>query len=409
MSSILTNTSAMVALQTLKGINSGLAKTQSEISTGKSVSSAKDNAAVWAISKVMESDVKGFSGISDSLALGESTVAVARKASETITDLLTQMKGKIVAAQEDNVDREKIQTDITALKDQIASVVGAAQFNGLNLVNGSSSADILSSLNRDSSGNVTASKISVAGVNFAQGGYIAKDVFASSAGVSTAADSAAGPLDAAGGTANIVINGAASGTDTDGNSVTLAAGDKLNVTIGGKTATYTVTDDDLAQTDVSDAIAAGLKTAIDSLGVEGISVDFDATNDQLVLTNDGTTDLSFAASFKNAGSGDLAKLDTIDVTDASTLDAQLVDIETMIDSAIKAAADFGSAESRIGAQAEFISNLRDSLKAGIGAMVDADMEEASARLQALQTQQQLGIQSLSIANQQPQNILSLFR
>lgn len=401
MSSILTNTSAMVALQTLKGINSGLAKTQSEISTGKSVSSAKDNAAVWAISKVMESDVKGFSGISDSLALGESTVAVARKASETITDLLTQMKGKIVAAQEDNVDREKIQTDITALKDQIASVVGAAQFNGLNLVNGSSSADILSSLNRDSSGNVTASKISVAGVNFAQGGYTAKDVFATSTGVSTNGDSAAGPLNAAGGTANIVINGAAAPA--------LAAGDKLNVAIGGKTATYTVTDDDLAQSDVSDAIAAGLKTAIDSLGVEGISVDFDATNDQLVLTNDGTTDLSFAASFKNAGSGDLAKLDTIDVTDASTLDAQLVDIETMIDGAIKAAADFGSAESRIGAQAEFISNLTDSLKAGIGAMVDADMEEASARLQALQTQQQLGIQSLSIANQQPQNILSLFR
>ncbi|MCL7465258.1 flagellin [Phaeovulum sp. NW3] len=401
MSSILTNTSAMVALQTLKGINSGLAKTQSEISTGKSVNSAKDNAAVWAISKVMESDVKGFSGISDSLALGESTVAVARKASETITDLLTQMKGKIVAAQEDNVDREKIQTDITALKDQIASVVGAAQFNGLNLVDGSSSADILSSLNRDSSGNVTASKISVAGVNFAQDGYTAKDVFAGSTGVSTSGDSAAGPLNAAGGTANIVINGAASPA--------LAAGDKLNVAIGGKTATYTVTDDDLAQTDVSDAIAAGLKTAIDSLGVEGISIDFDAANDQLVLTNDGTTDLSFAASFKNAGSGDLAKLDTIDVTDASTLGAQLVDIETMIDGAIKAAADFGSAESRIGAQAEFISNLTDSLKAGIGAMVDADMEEASARLQALQTQQQLGIQSLSIANQQPQNILSLFR
>jgi flagellin-like hook-associated protein FlgL len=51
----------------------------------------------------------------------------------------------------------------------------------------------------------------------------------------------------------------------------------------------------------------------------------------------------------------------------------------------------------------------DALKNGIGAMVDADMEEASARLQALQVQQQLGIQALSIANQAPQNILSLFR
>lgn len=64
MSSINTNTSAMVALQTLKGINSNLAKTQSEISTGKTVASAKDNSAVWAISKVMESDVSGFESVS---------------------------------------------------------------------------------------------------------------------------------------------------------------------------------------------------------------------------------------------------------------------------------------------------------------------------------------------------------
>ncbi len=98
MSSILTNNGAMVALQTLKSVNKNLAQTQNAISTGKDVATAKDNSAVWAISKVMESDVKGFNAIKDSLALGESTVAVARNASETVTDLLTQMKGKIVAA-----------------------------------------------------------------------------------------------------------------------------------------------------------------------------------------------------------------------------------------------------------------------------------------------------------------------
>jgi len=153
MSSILTNTSAMVALQTLKTINADLGRVQSAISTGKAISSAKDNSAVWAISKVMESDVNGFKAISSSLALGESTVAVARNAAETITDLLTQMKGKIVAAQEDNVDRDKINDDVSALKEQIASVVAAAQFNGLNLVDGSTaSASILSSLDRDNAG-----------------------------------------------------------------------------------------------------------------------------------------------------------------------------------------------------------------------------------------------------------------
>lgn len=137
MSSILTNNGAMVALQTLKSINSNMADTQNQISTGKKVSTAKDNSAVWAISKVMDSDVKGFKAISESLSLGESTLAVARNASETVTDLLTEMKGKIVAAQEENVDRDKLQTDIVALRDQIGSVVGAAQFNGLNLIDGS--------------------------------------------------------------------------------------------------------------------------------------------------------------------------------------------------------------------------------------------------------------------------------
>ncbi|MFO7804549.1 MAG: flagellin, partial [Paracoccaceae bacterium] len=105
MSSILTNNGAMVALQTLKSINSDLGKTQSMISTGKSVASAMDNAAVWSISKQMNSDVKGFKAISESLGLGESTVAVAPNAAETVTVLLTDIKSKIVAAQEENVGR----------------------------------------------------------------------------------------------------------------------------------------------------------------------------------------------------------------------------------------------------------------------------------------------------------------
>ena len=115
MSSILTNTSAMVALQTLKSVNMNLEGVQSEISTGKSIASAKDNSAIWAISKVMESDVKGFEAISESISLGESTVAVALNASETVTELLTDLKGRVVAAQEENVNRESIQTDIDAL------------------------------------------------------------------------------------------------------------------------------------------------------------------------------------------------------------------------------------------------------------------------------------------------------
>lgn len=409
MSSILTNTSAMVALQTLKGINSSLSKTQSEISTGKTVSSAKDNAAVWAISKVMEADVQGFQGISDSLSLGESTVAVARQAAETVTDLLTQMQSKIVSAQDENVDRDKIQTDVEALKAQISSVVSSAQFNGLNLIDGSKgSTNILSSLNRDLSGNVSASYIGVSGVDFSTGGYTARSVFATGSGATgslsaAGADTTAFSLDATTGTGSIVVDGTVAG---------LAAGDSISVNIGGQAATYTVTDDDLrAGVDQSESIAFGLKNAIDALGISGLTVTYDdsTTTGTLSLANTGADALTVTGQYKNADSGDLSLLATIDVTDGSTLSAQLVNIESMIEKATTAAADFGSVENRLGIQADFVSKLTDAMKTGIGALVDADMEEASARLQALQTQQQLGIQSLSIANQQPQNILSLFK
>lgn len=401
MSSILTNNGAMVALQTLKSINSSLADTQVQISTGKSVASAKDNSAVWAISKVMESDIQGFKSISDSLSLGQSTVAVARQASETVTDLLTQMKGKIVAAQEDNVDRAKINSDVTALKDQVNSVISAAQFNGLNLVDGSTaSTDVLASLNRDSAGNVTSSSITVNGQDMSTGGYTAEDIFAGTTGASNDGDAVAFTLDAAG-TQTLLIGE---------NSGTFDAGDKVSLTIGDQTVSYTVSANDAAATTTSDVVALGLKTQIDDLGIAGLTVDYDSGSPgELEFTNGGTVDLTVSGQFKNVGSGGLGAMDGIDVSTSVGAGLALATIETLIDTAIDAAASFGSVEGRINTQAEFTSSLSDSLKSGVGAMVDADMEEASARLQALQVQQQLGVQALSIANRAPQSLLSLFR
>ncbi len=405
MSSILTNTSAMVALQTMKSINKNMAMTQSEISTGKSINNAKDNAAVWAISKTMESDVKGFKGISDSLALGSTTVGVARKASETVTDLLTQMKGKIVAAQEGNVDRDKLQTDVEALRDQIESVVGAAQFNGLNLVDGSqTSVDVLSSLDRSGS-DVSASSITVDAQNLSTGDYLLNDVFAAGTAsiVSTDADTFVMSLDQGGGTDEITIQDGANAW---------AAGDKISMRIGEKTASYTVTAGDITSgnNSVADLIAVGMKNAIDALGVEGLTVDYDsATPGELAFTNDGTADLTVSGQYTNADAGGLGALASIDVSSATNAQTALGTVETLIDTAIDAAAAFGSVQTRIETQADFVSELTDSLKAGIGSLVDADLEETSARLQALQVQQQLATQSLSIANQAPQNLLSLFR
>ena len=79
MSSILNNPGAMVALDTLKSINSNLGQVQSEISTGKKISSSTDNAAIWSIATVMQSDVDSFSQVSDSLNLGSATVGVVKR------------------------------------------------------------------------------------------------------------------------------------------------------------------------------------------------------------------------------------------------------------------------------------------------------------------------------------------
>ncbi|MFM2390941.1 MAG: hypothetical protein RLZZ437_2496 [Pseudomonadota bacterium] len=507
MSSILTNNGAMVALQTLKSINKNMGMIQSEISTGKSVGSAKDNAAVWAISKVMESDVKGFKGISDSLNLGSSTLTVGRQASEAVTDLLTDIKGKIVAAQEENVDRVKIQTDIVALRDQIASVVGAAQFNGLNLISGTDDVNILSSLDRAPNGNVAASNITIqredlttAAGTFGTGALLAANTTASAATTTSAGKTAeltfAGTV--AGDTARITVGGvelnytaaaASNATDAatfftgainalgltgvsaantagvltitstrafEGLAITQSEtgtgtlaitavngaapagantaaastiaqraetialsttaqvneGDSYKVTVGSASYDYIA-----GKNETMEDVARGLKIAVDSGSPNGVttSVTQNATTGQwsLNVDNDGTGSASLALSATgNAGgtaSGGLFGLDSIDVTTNKGADAALTNIESMIDRSIDAAANFGSTQKRIGIQSEFVSKLTDALKSGIGSLVDADMEEASARLQALQVQQQLGTQALSIANQQPQSLLALFR
>ncbi|MBD1206438.1 MAG: flagellin [Rhodobacteraceae bacterium] len=405
MSSILTNTGAMVALQTMKSINASMTRTQSEISTGKTVATAKDNAAVWAISKVMEADVDGFERISDSLSLGSSTIAVAREAAETVTDLLKQMKEKIVDAQGDNVDRAKLQTDVVALREQIGSVVSAAQFNGLNLVNGSApSMDILSSLDRSTTG-VTSSTITVNGQDLSIGDYQANDVFSASTGgtISGAGDTFVLTLDSGGGTDDITI--------ADG-ATAWAAGDSVSMRIGDRVAQYTLTaaDVDSGNNSVPDLIAIGLKNAIDALGIDGLTVDYDSANaGQLAFTNDGTADLAVSGQFQNAGAGGLGAISSINVSTGGGATQALGTIETLLGTAIDAASAFGSAETRIDTQISFVGSLTDALRSGIGSLVDADMEETSARLQALQVQQQLATQALSIANQQPQNLLSLFR
>lgn len=421
MSSILTNTGAMVALQTMRSINSSMATTQNEISTGKSVSSARDNAAVWAVSKTMESDVQGFKSISDSLALGRSSVGVARNAAETVTDLLTQMQGRIVAAQEDNVDRGKIQNDVDALRKQISSVVGAAQFNGLNLVNGSNTdpVQVLSSLDRASDGTVVSSTISVNAQNLTQDAAVI-DTTAGYAAGSAALGAASQTVDNTNATRSFTIAGIEAGRAFSLNlnfSADLTGGPAE--TAGGSQANAVDIAYVAAAGDTAADVAQGLVNAFNAWAAENDAYDLELSvnaTGQLVAGRTGLTAgqtvavaIDTVTSDENRAAGGLFAMAGMDVSTQEGAARALKDIQGLIQTAINSAAAFGSVQMRIDTQSEFVKNLSDALTTGIGALVDADMEATSARLQALQVQQQLAIQSLSIANQQPQNILALFR
>ena len=525
MSSILTNTSSTVALETLRNINRSLESVQSEISTGKKVNNAKDNAAVWAISTVMSTDVSSFEQIPDSLNKGSSVVGVARVAAEQVTTLLQSMKELIVSAQEDlNADdRSRIQTDIDALRTQISNIVSAAQFNGQNLLQGTDSVSFLASLDRSSDGSVTATKITVdrqdlsatAAVDAAakastdagyvstadslttsdvakantDGGYIstaqsgniadgsnadvtlkagaitAGDTFTinvnstdytytatSGDTINDVADGLKTLIDAAGianltvavtpgadplandATINLAAAGGAVTFDetglastysqssiADGDTLdatiaggTITEGDTFTVNVGGSDYTYTAVDGD-----DNNAVATGLKALIDAGGVTNLTVTVtdaaDPTTDAATLSfeaSGGTVDFSIAGlGSENAAvaAGGLGALSTLSVETAEDATTALTTIETLMDTAISAASAFGSSQKQIEYQGDFVMSLIDSMNAGIGSMVDADMEAASAKLQALQVQQQLGVQALSIANQSPQVLLTLFR
>jgi flagellin len=187
--------------------------------------------------------------------------------------------------------------------------------------------------------------------------------------------------------------------------------------VAGEDVTYTA-----AIGEDQDTIAAGLKTAIDAaITASGVAnfasgtVDTSGSNATLTLTNSaaaGAGDVTLTQPAVTAGgsaAGGLAALSTIDVGTEAGAVAGLAAIDALIQTGIDATAAFGSKQKRIDNQNEFITTLSDSLKTGIGAMTDANLEEASARLQSLQVQQQLGTQALSIANQAPQSLLSLFR
>ena len=152
------------------------------------------------------------------------------------------------------------------------------------------------------------------------------------------------------------------------------------------------------------------------------SITFNLSDTRLIDTNTGgekagILDTEFTVVAADGGANppveevkqSVLTLDLSVMTDSKHFDNALKELETALGKMASAAATLGAAKTRIDLQSDFMKALSDAIDRGVGALVDADMNEESARLSALQVQQQLGIQALAIANQNAQNILALFR
>ncbi|MDE2579170.1 MAG: flagellin [Hyphomicrobiales bacterium] len=297
MSSLLTNASALTALQNLAMTQKNLQTVQNQISTGLKISSAADNASAWAIATTMKSDIGALGAVNQALGQSSSMIGVFSSAINNAINVMNNIKNDLVSAKQPGADLNKIGTDIAQQSAQLQSVVSSSSYNGQNWLDGSNSTiNVVASFNRSSAGATSVGTLAI--------------------------------------TAQALI-GTATGTTGFG----------------------------LLEGGTGSAAGTG-------------------TNFVTATVSSSTTS---------------AQLDTM-IADA---DKTLGNLQTY-------AANLGATQSRIGLQQTFVSNLSDALTKGVGSMVDADMNDASTRLQALQTQQQLGVQSLSIANQNTQLILKLF-
>ncbi len=391
MASILTNASAMSALQTLRNISSNLETTQGRVSTGLRVGTASDNAAYWSIATTMRSDNGALSAVSEAMGLGAAKVDTAYAGLESSIDVMQEIKNKLVTAQESSADKSKIQEEITQLQDQLKSIADSASFSGENWLKAAVSSEattagnlatletvtkqVVGSFTRDSNGNVKVQSIDVdldsTNVLFDTSGnkmgILDKDAL--QADVAKVGDSYYAAVDSD--VVDDTYSEGANGLWSDGTNFYVKADENKWVA-----------------TDSTGAVSGAALTTIAAVFADGTSVaEFDISDMDALKTALGDATL----------------------TDADAIDLMISHVDAQLEAATSAAADMGSVSMRLDLQEDFVSKLSDSIERGVGRLVDADMNEESTRLSALQTQQQLAIQALSIANSDSQNILSLFR
>ncbi len=493
MTSILTNTSAQVALSTLRNVSSNLQETQQRISTGLSVRSAKDNPAYFLVAQTVRGDLAVLDGLKDNLTISINAAATASNGITSISDNLNEIQQTLTTADTDTA-LDELQFAINNFVGEIEGTINATNFNGVNLLADSDILSVTTTVVREG-GNFNVSSFQLKSQNLNDISVDASlDVLATTFQPDLVNDfdkNGDGNVDFAGpaaGTASVDSGffsrevAAALDVDGDGTIELLDAAGSDDVDGAAANGQFQIS---------ADAIAAGAVEELEAIGIvfadrdQGV-IDTAAASSVGALTNaDVLTDINGVITSATAGSEYVIEADQelrqrlvdlginfvnnapatdagtywqIDLTansavtnpatgaaftneellqrtvDASFLrgaadasgfsgvmraiqvngssgnvQAGLVLAETLIARVNVASSTLGTFERTLESRQNFLEGLTDSLEQGVASLVEADLDEESTRLQAQQVQEQLAIQALTIANQQPQNILSLFR
>jgi len=399
MLSINTNYSASLALQSLQATQKDLEDVQGRITTGLKVADASDNGAVFAIAQGQRARLTSLTSIKDAMDRTGSAINVALAAGTAVGDILQQLKSKAVSAQAQDLttnQRNALQADFDNLRNQINQIVGSAQFNGLNLIaaGGASLNVAMSDVSTGTSGRQVAST-PVAGLVPALSSYVVGN----------------GGVTAADGT-TFTINSVAIGTAALTATMTVQQylDEVTTATAGRVTASYDQSNGQFTYR-AAEAVDTTNELGVAVAGGGTARTWLGHTNPPAAVTGGASTMSVTDWDWTAGGSGALSTVSTAanllasagsSLTTASNLDTAIVAINTQM-------AAMGSQAKSLEAQNDFIGKLRDVVEEGVSNLVDADLAKESARLQSLQIKQQLGTQALSIANQAPQYILSLFR
>jgi flagellin len=392
MSSVLNNPAALSALQALQMTQQSLNTVQNQVSTGLKVATAADNSSYWSIAAQLTSDSGVVSASNDALSQGQSLLATASSAINSVITTINSIQTALTQATEPGAQIGNINTSLAALGKQLTDAVNAASFNGLNVLNGSvASLNFVSGFNASSNGG-TVNTISF--TTQALYGLTTGGTSTSSTSQSTVTDAAT--------MAQLQAQFAADTSDTTA------------VTAGTVTATY---GKDAIYEDTTNQALTVQSMALDGTATTTTYTALDANGNS--IAQGGTPTFATAASYavtttvttpasQNLLVQNGTDLTNISVASAASAQTALNNVNQALSAVTNYAALIGATQDRMTTAATFNTALMTNYANGVAGMVDASMNTASTQLQALQTQEQLSIQSLSIANQNAALILKLF-